>query len=72
MIEKTIQERALSILKELSFAQTELCGKGVILTNGIAGTIEEVHLDDLHGLKVSIEGHDGQWPVSTFLTAETG
>jgi hypothetical protein len=67
----TVQERALSILKEFSLAQTELQGKGVILTNGVAGTVVEVHLDDLHGLKVSIEGHEGQWPISTFKSAET-
>jgi hypothetical protein len=67
----TAQDRALSILKEFAHAQIQLQGKGVILTNGIAGTIEDVHLDALHGLKVSIGGHEGQLPVSTFRTTET-
>ncbi len=68
--EPTVQERALAILKEFEMAETQLRGKAVVLTSGIAGTVDEVHLDDLHGLKVSIEGHEGQWPISTFKTAE--
>ena len=45
--------------------QTELVGKAVILTDGKAGTVENVWLDELHGLRISIRGHDGKWPVST-------
>jgi hypothetical protein len=52
-----IQERALVILREYEEAEAELRGKAVILTSGIAGTVEKVHLDNLHGLRVSIEGH---------------
>lgn len=45
-------------------AQSELVGKAVALTNGVAGTVESVSLDELHGLRVTIRGHDGNWPVS--------
>jgi hypothetical protein len=44
---------------------TELVGKAVILTDGMAGTVEKVWLDELHGLRISIKCHDGKWPVST-------
>ncbi len=37
----------------------------MILTDGKAGTVESVSLDELHGLRISINGHDGEWPVST-------
>jgi hypothetical protein len=30
-------------------------GKAVILTNGTAGTVEQVWLDELHGLLISIK-----------------
>jgi hypothetical protein len=59
------QVRASRIIAEFQQAQAELVGKAVILTNGVAGTVEELWLDDLHGLRMSIEGHDGNWPVST-------
>ena len=65
-----IQERALVILREYEEAEAERRGKAVILTSGIAGTVEKVHLDNLHGLRVSIEGHQGEWPVSTMRLAE--
>jgi hypothetical protein len=32
----------------------------VILTDGKAGTVENVWLDELHGLRISIRGHDGE------------
>jgi hypothetical protein len=35
------------------------------LTDGKAGTIDGVFLDDEHGLRISIRGHDGRWPIST-------
>lgn len=66
----TIQDRALAILREYEQARTELRGKVVVLTNGAAGVVDHVHLDELHGLRVSIEGHDGDWPVSTLKFAE--
>jgi PRC-barrel domain len=53
-------------------AQTELVGKAVILTDGKAGTVKSVWLDEMHGLRVSIRGHDGKWPVSTIKFAQRG
>jgi hypothetical protein len=57
--------RASTILGAFEEAQTELVGKAVILTNGRAGKVEHVWLDELHGLLISISGHHGKWPVST-------
>jgi len=57
--------RASTILGALEQAQTELVGKAVILTDGKAGTVEDVWLDEWHGLRISIKGHDGKWPIST-------
>jgi hypothetical protein len=42
----------------------------VVLSDGKAGTIDQVWLDELHGLRVSIRGHDGKWPVSTIKLAQ--
>ena len=56
---------ASTILDALEQAEIELVGKAVILTNGRAGTVEHVWLDELHGLLISISGHHGKWPVST-------
>jgi hypothetical protein len=61
----TGDNRAMNILRELHAAEEELVGRAVVLTNGKAGTINHVSLDDLHGLRLSINGHDGQWPIST-------
>jgi hypothetical protein len=61
---------ASTILGAFEQAQTELVGKAVILTNGTAGTVENVWLDELHGLRISIRGHDGTWPVSTVKFAQ--
>ena len=60
------------ILAEFDQAQTELVGKAVILTDGKAGTVERVWLDELHGLRISIRGHDGKWPVSTIKLVQPG
>ena len=57
--------RAMNILRELHEAETELLGKTVVLTDGKAGTIDRVSLDDEHGLRISVAGHDGRWPIST-------
>jgi hypothetical protein len=27
--------------------------------------VEKVRLDELHGLRVTITGHEGDWPIST-------
>jgi hypothetical protein len=61
----TVEERAINILRELHAAEAELVGRGVVLTDGKAGTIDYVSLDEVHGLRISISGHDGEWPIST-------
>jgi hypothetical protein len=66
----TAEVRASTILSEFDQAQTELVGKAVILTDGKAGAVESVWLDEMHGLRISIRGHDGKWPVSTIKFAE--
>ena len=60
-----VMVRASNILREYGEARSELIGKAVVLTDGKAGTVENVWLDELHGLRISITGHDGRWPVST-------
>jgi len=57
--------RASTILDEFEQAQAELVGKAVILTDGKAGMVDGIWLDELHGLRISIRGHDGKWPIST-------
>jgi hypothetical protein len=64
--------RASAILGEFEQAQTEVLGKAVVLTDGKAGTVERVSLDELHGLRISISGHDGKWPISTIKFAQEG
>jgi hypothetical protein len=68
----TANVRASTILGEFERAQTELVGKAVILTDGKAGTVEGVWLDEMHGLRISIRGHDGKWPISTIKLAQAG
>jgi hypothetical protein len=61
----TVEERAINILRELHAAEEELVGRAVVMSDGKAGTIDHVYLDDVHGLRISISGHDGDWPIST-------
>ena len=68
---RAVKQRACTILGEFEGAQTELVGKAVILTDGKAGTVESVWLDEIHGLRISIRGHEGNWPVSTIKFAQT-
>ena len=68
----TVKIRASTILGEFEQAQFELVGNAVILTDGKAGTVENVWLDEMHGLRISIRGHDGRWPISTVKFAQTG
>ena len=56
--------RALTIIAEFDQAQAELVGRAVVLSDGIAGTVDHVWLDELHGLRITIRGHDGRWPIS--------
>jgi hypothetical protein len=65
-------KRATNILRELHVAETELIGRAVVLTNGKAGTVDQVFLDEVHGLRISISGHDGKWPLSTVKFVEPG
>lgn len=67
----TVMVRATTILGEFEQVRAELLGKAVILTDGKAGTVETVWLDELHGLRISIGGHDGKWPISTVKLAQT-
>ncbi len=64
--------RASTILREFEQAQAELVGKAVVLTDGKAGTVEGIWLDELHGLRISIRGHDGKWPIATVKLAQRG
>jgi hypothetical protein len=64
--------RASTILDEYEEAQSELVGKAVVLIDGKAGTVENFWLDELHGLRISIRGHHGKWPISTIKFAQTG
>ena len=68
----TVKLRASTILGEFGQAQNELVGKAVILTDGKAGTVESVWLDEMHGLRISIRGHHGKWPISTIQFAQPG
>ena len=61
----SVKRRASNILNDYGAAQSELISKAVVLTDGKAGTVENVWLDELHGLRISIKDHDGRWPVST-------
>jgi hypothetical protein len=68
----TSKRRASAILGAFEQAQAELVGKAVVLTDGKAGTVENIWLDELHGLRISIGGHDGKWPVSTIKFVQGG
>ncbi len=68
----TVAVRASTILHQFEQVQSELVDKAVILTDGKAGTVEAIWLDELHGLRISIKGHDGKWPISTVKLAQTG
>jgi hypothetical protein len=68
----TAKIRASAILGEFERARSELVGKAVILTDGKAGTVESIWLDEMHGLRISVRGHDGKWPISTVKFAQTG
>jgi hypothetical protein len=62
--------RASEILSAFEQAQSELVGRAVVLTDGEAGTVEGIWLDELHGLRISVRGHDGKWPISTLKIAQ--
>ena len=62
--------RASAILGAVEEVRSELVGKAVVLTDGKAGTVDNVWLDELHGLRISIIGHIGKWPISTIKSAQ--
>lgn len=62
---------ALAILHTIGEAEAQLIGKAVILTDGTAGTVESIWLDDFHGQRVSIRGHPGKRPVSAVKFAQS-
>jgi hypothetical protein len=66
-----VKRHALTILHAFEEVDAQLVGKAVILSSGRAGTVEAIWLDDLHGLRISIKGHDGKWPVSTVKFAQS-
>ena len=66
-----IEILASTILGAFEEACSQLIGKSVVLTDGKAGTVENVWLDELHGLRVSIMGHDGKWPISTVKLSQS-
>jgi len=68
----TVKLRASTILSEFEQTQTELVGKAVVLSDGKAGTVESIWLDEMHGLRISIRGHEGKWPVSTIKFVQPG
>lgn len=65
-----VKLRASTILSAFEEAQAELVGKAVVLTDGKAGTVDGIWLDESHGLRISIRGHDGKWPISTIKFAQ--
>ena len=68
----TVKLRASTILGAFEQAQSELVGKAVVLTDGKAGTVEKIWLDEFHGLRISVKGHDGKWPISTIKFVQSG
>ena len=66
-----VKARAASILAQFEQSRAELIGKAVVLTDGKAGTVDQIWLDELHGLRLAIRGHEGRWPVSTIKLAQT-
>jgi hypothetical protein len=67
----SVKLHASTILRAFDRAQSEIVGKAVVLSDGKAGTVENIWLDELHGLRISINGHDGKWPVSTIKLAQS-
>jgi sporulation protein YlmC with PRC-barrel domain len=67
----TAKLHASTIIGALDEAQSELVGKAVVLSDGKAGTVEQVWLDEEHGLRISITGHEGKWPISTIKFAQS-
>jgi hypothetical protein len=67
----SLEITACTILSEFNKAQAEHVGRAVVLMDGKAGTVDELWLDEIHGLRISIGGHEGKWPVSTIKFVQT-
>jgi hypothetical protein len=65
------KHRASTILRAFHEAEAELVGKAVVLSDGKAGTVEIVSLDEDHALRISIGGRVGSWPISTIKFAQS-
>jgi len=63
---------ASTILASYERAEAELIGRPVVLSDGKAGTVERIWLDELHGLRISIGGHFVKWPVSSLKLVGPG
>jgi hypothetical protein len=61
----TVKPHASTILGAFEEARS------VVFADGKAGMVENVWLDELHGLRISIKGHDGKWPISTIKFVES-
>ena len=66
----TLKNGASIILTTYAEVQSDLVGKAVVLTDGKAGMVDNVWLDEFHGLRISISGHAGKWPISTIKFAQ--
>jgi hypothetical protein len=66
-----VKRHAVVIIHAYEEADAQLVGKAVVLTDVTAGTVESLWLDDVHGLRISIKGHDGKRPVSTIKFAQS-
>jgi hypothetical protein len=64
-------QHASTILASYESAESALTGKAVILSDGKAGTVEKIWLDEAHGLRISISGHFGKWPMSSLKFVQT-
>lgn len=61
----------MNILEQLHGAEEGLIGRAVIMTNGIAGTVDYTYLDEIYGIGISLKDHTGRWPISTVKAIET-
>ena len=67
-----VENGASVILTTFEEVRSGLIGKAVVLTDGKAGTVENVWLDESHGLRISVSDHDGKWPASTIKFTQSG
>ena len=68
----SVKNSASTILAAFGEVQSDLVGKAVVLSDGKAGTVKDIWLDEFHGLRISVGGHDGKWPISTIKWVQNG